>query len=246
MFVQCQIRIRKNIQSPSASEARFLRACQDQQWQDALRAAKEWQDDEPFSSRPAINGSFLASYFTLDYLEPIRIAKIGLRADPDDQGLRNNLVVSLILSGPSNFSEAQREFKKILASPSGLRGPVLLATHGLVCFSEGDRKRGRALYEASLKEASGQLRKRVAISWFNAESRFDPTGAEAHLSSFSPAWQRDTDPLTNMMAERILAAHAVRLKADGLLTMDRGWKAVSLGSDDSSRLVSVPKMLVPL
>jgi hypothetical protein len=51
-------------------EAECFRATMEGRWQDALRHAHEWFHDEPFSSRPATQASFIAT-------KPGALVKIG-------------------------------------------------------------------------------------------------------------------------------------------------------------------------
>ncbi len=49
------------LKNPGTMEANYFRAMAESRWKDALDQASDWEIDEPFSSRPAVAGSFVAS-----------------------------------------------------------------------------------------------------------------------------------------------------------------------------------------
>ena len=109
-----------------------------------------WLLDEPFSSRPALAGSYLGVSLTnnCEFAEACAVA--GLRAEPKNATLRNNLVVALAYQG--RIDEAIAQFVKIpLPLPDDLPAYIYTATAGLVQFRRGDIEYGRRCYEIAEK-----------------------------------------------------------------------------------------------
>src|SRR2546426_392783 len=139
------------LNKPRSFEARAFREFRDAHWEPAIRHCASWLLDEPFSSRPAALGSYLAGVTEQDYRLSEEFARRGLRANPEDPLLRNNLVVALANQG--QVEEAVAEIKLITNPPEELR-TTLLATEGLLRFRRGDPTAGRQLYLDSIERAS--------------------------------------------------------------------------------------------
>jgi hypothetical protein len=97
--------------STGSFEANAWFAWSNSEWDKALHQALLWQADQPFSSRPAILGSHLASTVIEHYDLAVAFADQGLLSNPDDFSLQNNLVFALALCG--DVQRAQRELRKI-------------------------------------------------------------------------------------------------------------------------------------
>lgn len=122
------------------------------EWSKAMSEAKVWMSDQPFSSRPAIFGSFLASTVFEDYELGAQIARDGLVSNPDDAILRNNLVFALVQSG--KVEEARTAMAKIVqAELSELEEVIVLATQGLIAFRSGDAIMGTRNYMEAIQHA---------------------------------------------------------------------------------------------
>ena len=131
-------------------EARALQAHRAGDWGPAIRHAQGWLLDEPFSTRPATLGSYLAGITEGNYRLAEEFARRGLRANPGDWLLLNNLVVALANQG--QVEEAVAAFQEI-ATPSEELRSVLLATEGLLKFRTGEQAIGRRLYLEAAEHA---------------------------------------------------------------------------------------------
>ena len=118
------------------------------EWNASISACKSWQQEEPYSSRPAVLGSFLSAIATDDYKTSEGFARTGLVSNKDDVLLWNNLTVSLANQG--KVEEAEDCLRRLRQLSRGKRSdgirPAWLATSGLVAFRKGQIERGRALY----------------------------------------------------------------------------------------------------
>jgi tetratricopeptide (TPR) repeat protein len=139
--------------SPTGSfEANAWLARNASKWRLALAEAARWQADQPFSSRPAIFGSYTASSVTEDYDLAVVFARQGLLSNPDDFALQNNLAFSLAMRG--DVVDADRILRDIKQSRlSDVDKVVFEATSGLVAFRSGDAQTGRILYNSAVNQA---------------------------------------------------------------------------------------------
>jgi hypothetical protein len=178
-----------DLQQKGAMEARFHAAVRDSRWDEALVEAVGWLHDEPFSSRPALSGSFIAMSLQPRADLAAQIARVGLRADPGDQRLRNNLVVALVGSG--DIENALWEFEQIHQPLSPDYEPcVYLATAGLLAYATGSVDLGRSLYSRALAAAKvSGLRPQVALAWFEAEVTYAPKPDAATLAPLRAEWE---------------------------------------------------------
>ena len=105
--------------------------------------------DEPFSSRPAIFGSYIAAVGMEDFPLSEEFARKGLQTNPDDLLLKNNLAFAL---ASQDFVEKAFEVL-VTANGSGKSMNVhitLLATRGLVNFRATNLEKGKILYEEAI------------------------------------------------------------------------------------------------
>ena len=132
-------------------EARAQHAYLQGDWNTSIRESWDWLRDEPYSSKPAIFGSYIASVGNWDFNEAKRIARAGIKANPNNPVLRNNLVFSLVNLG--RIDEAIKEFKRIKHQQDPTIQIILLATKGLLNYRKGNIAKGRSLYNESLDKA---------------------------------------------------------------------------------------------
>jgi Flp pilus assembly protein TadD len=138
---------------PRTYEARAWERYVAGDWSAALVHAKDWLRDEPFSTRPAYMGTFVGSVLLEDYSTSVRIAQFALRANPDDQTLRNNLVFALASSGA--IGEALEEARKVERDKVRDHETAVAwtATTGLLAFRLGVIDEGRSLYRTAIQLA---------------------------------------------------------------------------------------------
>ena len=84
---------------PRSFEAKAWNFYHTARWPQALVESWNWLGDQPFSARPAVHGSFIASVLLEDYAEAQRIAAGGLIANPKDFTLINNIAFALANNG---------------------------------------------------------------------------------------------------------------------------------------------------
>lgn len=166
-----------NANAKAQYEAQLIRNYAKQDFSAAVQSSEEWLCFQPFSSMPAVMGSYLATVALKNYSKSIELCKVGLIASPSDYTLKNNLACSLVLSG--KLVEAREVVENLKQSSDAPDHSKLtfIATEGLLEFEEGNSFRGRELYNTAVE---GLLEKNllraaaVALTfWSEKESIFD-------------------------------------------------------------------------
>jgi tetratricopeptide (TPR) repeat protein len=162
-----------------SSEANAWVASRKGDWSKALTEANKWQEDQPFSSRPAQFGTFVASTAIEDFDETERIARQGLLSNHDDATLHNNLAFALANQG--RLPEADAELVLGFRFAKTDRQHICLtATQGLIQYRSRKPAGGRLLYDtaAALATAKGQHDlARIATVYCALEEARIPTSA---------------------------------------------------------------------
>lgn len=189
-------------------------------WDSTLAKSLLWLEDQPFSSRPAALGSFVASTFVRNFPLCEEIARFSLRTNPGDWLLTNNLAVAL--AEQDRLTEADVEFSRLEVPGEGTDFyAVWLATSGLLRYRSGDQETGRLLY-ARAYEASRLKRDRSAqllSSLYQSmeEARIGDTDFAAALlkkaqDDLGPVERRDKE-IVNLLQLQIAELHADRTGA---------------------------------
>jgi Tfp pilus assembly protein PilF len=139
------------IEKPHTFEARAWSLFSDRDWRGGMAACDEWLADEPFSSRPAMAGSYYALVAVADYTSAERFAREGLVSNPGNPGLLNNLAVALADQG--QLDEAEEALARIRRAPEVTDRIVITATYGLIQFRRRNFAVGRALYQRAIELA---------------------------------------------------------------------------------------------
>jgi tetratricopeptide (TPR) repeat protein len=138
-----------------------------EEFQGALDAAVKWMRFQPFSARPAILASFVASVALEEYDTAATLINEALVASPDSFILRNNLAFALASMGRvEDALQALMQVDRARVSPTD--AAVADATLGLISFRRGEIERGRELYKAAISafERLGDRRRAVVAEVF--------------------------------------------------------------------------------
>jgi tetratricopeptide (TPR) repeat protein len=129
---------------------------------DSLLQTRRWLNDQPFSSRPAEAGSFIASRIER-FEEAVNIANQGLLSNPHDVTIQNNLAFSL--AKLNRIHEASEVIRRIEARLiEGSNRIALTATAGLIAFRQGRISEGRSLYLQAARSAKALRDSREAVA----------------------------------------------------------------------------------
>lgn len=141
-----------NFQVKNNFEAKALDNFHHEKHTEALNDTFRWFLDMPFSKRPVMFGSHIASALMNDQEASRDFLKAGLISHPNDPQLINNIVYSLALENKTQ--EAMDYLEKV--SGHGMEKSTeicLTATRGLVYFRTGFPDIGRKLYLQAIHEA---------------------------------------------------------------------------------------------
>ena len=191
--------------STPSSEANAWFAWRAARWESALVNAKRWLSEQPFSSRPAMLGSHIASVMVEDYAEAAALARQGLLSNPDDFALRNSLAFSL--AQQDEVLEAAKAFKHVEEGRlTEQQRIVWMATRGLIAFRSGDLTAGRHLYREafSLGARIHDVREIIArIYYAREELRVGAADAEHIRKGTLEAATSLTEPSYLVMVDRL-------------------------------------------
>ncbi|MDD3773014.1 MAG: hypothetical protein PHC38_10235 [Weeksellaceae bacterium] len=144
-------------------EALALDNFQNKDYEAALDNAAKWFIDMPFSKRPIMFGSNLASTILKDQQKSISFLNAGLVSHPNDPQLINNLAYALALDNKpkeafEQLSKVRNEFDY-----DDITQICLTATKGLSYFRSGFADIGRKLYLGAI-EQTNQI-KNKELNW---------------------------------------------------------------------------------
>jgi Flp pilus assembly protein TadD len=203
--------------TPLSYEAWCWRAYQSHEWERSLVFAKAWVHDEPFSSRAAVQATFLATAVMEDYTYAIDCAREVLVADNSDSMLRNNLIVALAYA--NRVEEARVELAKVGNETDPDRSCTNLATRGLVEMRSGNTLSGRGLYRQAYDCASPAMRLRVFAHWLKEEVRVDSRGSQPILERAGLVVGKQGDPIASRVVELTTSKYR-RSKSDSASTSE--------------------------
>lgn len=139
-----------------ASEAKCWAAYAAGEMESAVRFAKDWVRDEPYSSRAAVVASYLASLLD-DYASIEQILAIGLRANSDNSTLKINRAFCIFASGDLGMLDRFKVTWAIIVRDlfNAQKSEDLQtvahaeATIGLYFYRMGNLEKGKRFYESA-------------------------------------------------------------------------------------------------
>ena len=187
-------------------EARAISLRKQEQWREAVREYARWQNDQPFSSQPGVEGSYIAAVALENYSVGAKLAKRGLRANQTDFFLNNNYAYCCINSGQSK--DARRALDRMeeeAGEPT--RQAILDAAKGLMCFRHNRPDAGKSLYGRAIRKAQ-ELRdsrlETMAAAFFSMELlRVGDAIAPVVSARAMEGLRRMTEPEAAVLGERI-------------------------------------------
>ncbi|MBL8776055.1 MAG: hypothetical protein JNK12_08995 [Acidimicrobiales bacterium] len=186
------------LQVPFRAEALAQAATQRGQWDLALAESWAWLDDQPFDASAAIHASYVAAIGKEDWETSQRAAQVGLRANPNDSTLANNLAYSLIEMGKPNDAVAALRTARVNAHER-LERVAISATTGLFEFRSGNPEGGRVLYRDAIElarrsnEAEAEAMARAMLAREELRNGFGQQAADL-LGALDKLVKRVKDP----------------------------------------------------
>lgn len=137
--------------SQDSPEATAHKAYWSSEWVAALDACETWHLIEPFSTAPAIFGSFVASVRSTSLDRGLALATSVLNANPHDPHLLNNLAVLYAYSGDTE--KATAALRSSRSTNQTELEVTQRATEGLIAFRSGTPDVGILHYETAISTA---------------------------------------------------------------------------------------------
>ena len=193
-----------NLPRSFEANARFL--LQAEKWDQAVTATEGWLNDEPFSGRPAILGSFLAGAAQQDFAKSERLARFGLVANPNEPTLINNLAFAQACSGnPDEATRTLSQFPKKDLTPE--QETALIATAGLIEYRSGKFEAGRVKYREAIEYARihklSSHRLRATIHYAREELRANPGAAHEAVREAAAISRNSQDPNVKLVLSKL-------------------------------------------
>ena len=195
---------------PGAYEASARERFEAGDWPTALSNALDWLQDQPFSARPAIFVTFLASTALDDMEGAIKYGERGVIPNPHEATLLNNLAFCHASAGRTE--EARRYLRQVNKDRLRIDEQIVLeATWGLVAFREGRFEEGRSLYAKAIDIASRDKENRqfVEMSILYRAREEILAGTSEMLNSVKlvdDIARRTSSKIAKLVADRILTS----------------------------------------
>jgi tetratricopeptide (TPR) repeat protein len=162
---------RRHLNATLSYEARALDFYFEGKWPETYRECLNWFNDEPYSSRPAVLGTFIASVAQENYSEAVRLARRSLKANRNNQLLLNNLTFALASAG--KVDEAAKVYTQMDPNICNEGEKITwFATGGLLLFRRKAITEGRTLYQKALDLAKNDLFRKAVAATFLAREEF--------------------------------------------------------------------------
>jgi len=131
-------------------EADSQRSYKAENFEEAYRYALLWFQYQPFSARPAIQASFIASLFFNDQAAAIQVITKAMKAEPRSFLLNNNFTCSLaLLNRTEEAADVLAEIDPTVLNEQEKK--VYAATSGLVAYRKGDIVLGEEKYRQAIE-----------------------------------------------------------------------------------------------
>ena len=194
---------------PKTFEARSWTCFVKCEWSQVVDECYRWANDQTFSSRPNILGSYVSAVALDDYERSERFAQRGLVVDPDDFVLLNNSAFAKIHLGKTD--EAKKDIVRMERVERDDRERVaLLATSGLLAFRTGMSEEGKRRYQESVEVAKGVSDElhASALTFFACEMRSSGLDGWQKIVSQALRQLRQTERPLRRLLEGVLSRRA--------------------------------------
>ena len=171
-----------------------------------MEFSRDWLRDQPFSSEPALQSSYVAAVVLEDYDAAKDIATKGLVANPNRFGLLNNLAFAQV--NREDVEAARKTINKVRRQDLTENERVVLrATEGLLAFRSGHAERGRKRYmdAISTAKARNQTRLLALASAYHALEEYRQQSEEAVTAGRQALrlLQADSDLAMGVLRDRL-------------------------------------------
>jgi tetratricopeptide (TPR) repeat protein len=180
-------------------------------YSDSLEYARQWMDFQPFSSRAANFGSYIASVCLRDHEAAIQLIENAKLSAPHDSTLDNNHAFALASLGRLN--EAIDIIQRIkVYNLDKTKKSIINATIGMIMYKTGDPIKGSDLYRQSVKYFEDGNRKDLAciatLFWGLEEIAVNrEKGTKILQGAFSLAKEANMDEIKEAASSMLSTPH---------------------------------------
>jgi tetratricopeptide (TPR) repeat protein len=197
---------REQLEIPLSFEARAYDAYHREMWEEAFQNGVKWVADEHYSSRPFMFASYISSSILGQYSRSVDLLKQGLRGNPSNPGILNNLAFAY--ASDNRLFEAEKALAGVdVDSVSDTQAITLTATQGLVLMRRGHLAEGRECYRkayaASVRLSLNRYRQLAAIYLAREELLADTSEAKVALESAKKEVDKNADTDVKVIFNRI-------------------------------------------
>lgn len=167
LALQLNMQAPENIIRPASFEAQTRHLLRNKRFSYSIDAAEKWIRYQPFSARPLVFATFLASVCLDDDRRAIQLADNAAPAAKHDPLILNNMAFAY--ARQNNINAATNHLSQIKASDVSQREALcIMATHGLIHFRSNNDIDGRELYRKSIigYEALSDYRSAAIAAYF--------------------------------------------------------------------------------
>lgn len=124
-------------------------------WKESFQHCLKWSQDIPYSKRPVLLGSYIAGNFLDNFDIAIRFCELGLKANPNDADLLNNLLYFVARTDRLNeYKHYLQRFSNLNLKEQPDESKIFIqATFGLIAFRSNQIELGKALYKKAISNA---------------------------------------------------------------------------------------------
>ncbi|MES2560850.1 MAG: hypothetical protein V4590_13980 [Bacteroidota bacterium] len=140
---------------PNSFEAFALEQFEQGNWKEAFNNCIKWFLDMPYSKRPVLLGSYIASSLLRDTEAAIMLCEAGIKANPNDINVLNNTVYSMLQGNQYDKVKPYVEhFGRIKIEDLPQENRItFIATLGLIAMRGENLDSGKKLYETAISYA---------------------------------------------------------------------------------------------
>jgi tetratricopeptide (TPR) repeat protein len=125
-------------------------------WRKAFESSLNWYLDLPYSKRPVLLGSFIACCVTKDFEAAIMLCEVGLKSNPGDADILNNLIYAYAKAGKIQHAESYiKQFLYLFKNQQLDNENIIVfqATLGLMSFRLGMIDVAKKYYKEAIENA---------------------------------------------------------------------------------------------
>lgn len=198
------------VRTPRTYEARALNSYLALDWEGVVGASMDWSLDEPYSSRPAVLGSYAAATGLENFELAASITRNGLIANPNEPSLINNYAFAL--ANQNKLSEALTILQTATRPAASIAAEVAFkATEGLIDIKLGNWESGKSKYldaiDLARKESLYKMGVLASIHYVQEMVEIGQISINDAIDFVEKMAPRTSDPDIHWLMQRLKSKH---------------------------------------